>query len=149
MVDYKESENIPGSKIFELDCDIFIPAALENQITAGNAPKIKARIVAEAANAPTTPEADKNLIDNSIFIIPDILCNAGGVTVSYFEWVQGRDAYFWSKRRVSLQLRDIMEKAFYEVYNIHKKDKVDMRTAANILGVGRVAETVILRGIYP
>jgi len=149
VVDYKESENIPGSKIFELDCDIFIPAALENQITANNAPKIKARIVAEAANAPTTPEADKILIDNSIFIIPDILCNAGGVTVSYFEWVQGRDAYFWSKRRVNLQLRDIMEKAFYEVYDIYKKDKVDMRTASNILAVGRVAEAVSLRGIYP
>lgn len=149
IVGFKECDSIEGSKIFELDCDILIPAALENQITIENAPKIKARIVAEGANAPTTPDADEILLDKKVFLIPDILCNAGGVTVSYFEWVQGNDAYFWSKRRVNLQLRDIMEKAFYEVYNCHKEKNIDMRTAANLIGIGRVAEAVTLRGIYP
>jgi glutamate dehydrogenase (NAD(P)+) len=149
IVGFKECDSIEGPKIFELDCDILIPAALENQITIDNAPKIKARIIAEGANAPTTPDADEILLDKKIFLIPDILCNAGGVTVSYFEWVQGNDAYFWSKRRVNLQLRDIMEKAFYEVYNCHKEKNIDMRTAANLIGIGRVAEAVTLRGIYP
>ena len=140
---------MPGEEIFATDCDILIPAALENQIKRSNANSVKAKFIAEAANAPITPIADEILNSNGKFLIPDILCNAGGVTVSYFEWVQGNDAYFWSRRKVNLSLRDIMEKAFYSVYEISKSRKVDMRKAANILGIGRVAEAVRLRGIYP
>jgi len=146
---YPDAEHMEGSKIFETECDVLIPAALENQITGANAPKIKAKIIAEGANGPTTPDADSILNENKIFIIPDILCNAGGVTVSYFEWVQGNLAYFWGKREVNLKLRDIMEKAFYDVYECCITKKVDMRTAASLLGVSRVAEAVMLRGIYP
>ena len=149
LTGYKKASSIPGEEIFSTDCDILIPAALENQIKKSNAALIKARFIAEAANAPITPIADKILQDNGKFIIPDILCNAGGVTVSYFEWVQGNDAYFWSRRKVNLSLRDIMEKAFYSVYQISKDKKVNMRNAANILGIGTVAEAVRLRGIYP
>ncbi|MBM3712808.1 MAG: Glu/Leu/Phe/Val dehydrogenase [Actinobacteria bacterium] len=146
---YPEADHIEGSKIFDPECDVLVPAALENQITGSNAAKIKAKIIAEGANGPTTPDADKILNENKIFIIPDILCNAGGVTVSYFEWVQGNLAYFWGKREVNLKLRDIMEKAFYDVYDCCVVKKIDMRTAASILGVSRVAEAVVLRGIYP
>lgn len=146
---YKEAEDINGDEIIGTKCDILIPAALENQIKRSNADSIKARFIAEAANAPVTPDADEILNDKGIFLIPDILCNAGGVTVSYFEWVQGNLSYFWSEREVKLKLRDIMDKAFYEVYKISKDRKVDMRRAANILGIGRVARAVKLRGIYP
>ena len=149
LASYKDAGKIDGSKIFEIECDILIPAALENQITSANASNIKTRIIAEGANGPVTPDADCILLENDIFIIPDVLCNAGGVTVSYFEWVQGNLAYFWSKREVNLKLRDIMEKAFYDVYNVHKKKKIDMRTAASMIAVERVAEAVNLRGIYP
>ena len=149
LVNYPEAEKSDPLKFFETKCDILIPAALENQITAENAINIKARIIAEAANAPTTPDADPILKDSNIFVIPDILCNSGGVTVSYFEWVQGNDAYFWSKRKVNLQLRDIMENAFYEVYDFSNKRKLDMRSSALALAVGRVAEAMKLRGIYP
>jgi glutamate dehydrogenase (NAD(P)+) len=145
----KDAETLEREEIFNLPCNILIPAALGNQIKASNAGNIKARFIAEGANAPTTLEADRILQDRGIFIIPDILCNTGGVTVSYFEWVQGNDSYFWSKREVQLKLRDIMEKAFYEVYKISRDRKVDMRKAAMISGVSRVAEAVKLRGIYP
>ena len=146
---YKEAEDIPRDSLLTLECDILIPAALENQIKQGNAADIKAKIIAEAANAPITPKAEKILLDNDIFIIPDTLCNAGGVTVSYFEWVQGNLSYFWSEREVKLKLRDIMEKAFYEVYKIAEARNVDMRTAAGLLAVERVAKAIKLRGIYP
>jgi glutamate dehydrogenase (NAD(P)+) len=146
---YPQAENVQRDAIFEVSCDIFIPAALENQIDENTAPKIRAKIIAEGANAPTTPEADRILKDKDIFLIPDILANSGGVTVSYFEWVQGNDAYFWSKRKVNLQLRDIMEKAFFEVYQYSQKTKKDMRESAMALAVSRIAEAVRLRGIYP
>jgi len=149
LVNYPEAERIDPAKFFEIKCDILLPAALENQITAENASKIKAKIIAEGANAPTTPDADPILKDSNIFIIPDVLCNSGGVTVSYFEWVQGNNAYFWTKREVNLQLRDIMEKAFYEVYDFSVKRKLDMRNAALALAVSRVAEAMRIRGIYP
>ncbi len=146
---YSSAEELPREEIFGLECDILVPAALENQITEKNAGGIKAKIVAEGANAPTTPEADKILKQNSIFVIPDVLANAGGVTVSYFEWVQGNLSYFWTKREVNLKLRDIMERAFYETYKFSSEHKVDMRTAASMLAVSRVAEATSLRGIYP
>ena len=149
LASYPGAQAIDREAIFEIKCDILVPAALENQITASNAAKIRTKIIAEGANGPVTPDADPILAASNIFIIPDVLCNAGGVTVSYFEWVQGNLAYFWGKREVNLKLRDIMEKAFYDVYNASLKKKVDMRTAASLIAVQRVAEAVTLRGIYP
>ncbi|MFC2144756.1 Glu/Leu/Phe/Val dehydrogenase [Actinomycetota bacterium] len=146
---YSEGEDIERDSLLTLDCDILIPAALENQIKRSNASDIKAKIVAEAANAPTTPKGEEILVKNNVFVIPDTLCNAGGVTVSYFEWVQGNLSYFWSEREVKLKLRDIMEKAFYQVYKVVESRKVDMRTAAGLLAVERVAQAIKLRGIYP
>ena len=146
---YVQAEAIEPSELFKIKCDVLFPAALENQITEKNAAHINARVIAEGANAPTTPQADPILKDKGIFIVPDILCNSGGVTVSYFEWVQGNLAYFWSKRKVNLQLRDIMEKAFYETYNYSVKRKLDMRKAAMALAVNKVASAMKLRGVYP
>lgn len=146
---YKDSDTITNKELLELDCDVLIPAALENQITETNASKLKTTLIAEAANGPTTPQADKILHDRGISVIPDILANAGGVTVSYFEWVQGLQAYFWSERDVNLKLRDIMEKAFDSVYNIAVQKKIDMRLAAYSLAVQRVAEAHLTRGLYP
>jgi len=149
LAGYLGADIIPREGIFTIETDIFLPAALENQITDKNAALIKAKIIAEGANAPTTPDADPILKDSGIFIIPDVLANAGGVTVSYFEWVQGNLSYFWTKREVNLKLRDIMEKAFYETYKSSIDNRVDMRTAASMLAVSRVAEATSLRGIYP
>ncbi len=126
-----------------------VPAALENVITAANASKIKARIVAEAANGPTTPTADKTLYQNNIFVIPDILANAGGVTVSYFEWVQNIERLRWKEEDINKRLLDNMIASFDAVYKMHQKHKVDMRTAAMMVAVDRVAEATRLRGIYP
>jgi len=146
---YPEAEDIARDSLLSLPCDILIPAALENQITEGNAADIKAKIVAEGANAPTTEEADRILAESNIFLIPDILANSGGVTVSYFEWVQGNDAYFWSKRKVDIALREVMDKAFHDVYSTHLNKKVSMRDAAHLIAVGKIVEAVRLRGIYP
>ena len=133
----------------ELKCDILIPAALGAQIGEHNADKIKATILAEIANGATTPEADIIFHDNGVFIIPDILANAGGVTVAYFEWVQDLQAHFWTERDVNLKLRDIMYRSFDNVLDICTKEKIDMRTAAYMLGVGRIAESTKIRGLYP
>lgn len=149
VVGYKDSDTITNEELLELDCDVLVPAALENQITEANASKIKAKVIAEAANGPTTPQADKILIDKGVFVIPDILANAGGVTVSYFEWVQGLQSYFWSEREVNLKLRDIMEKAFDSVYRISIEKKIDMRLAAYCLAVQKVGEAHLTRGLYP
>ena len=145
----RAGEEITNEELLELDCDILVPSALENQITHKNAPKIKAKIIAEGANGPTTTEADRILYDRGIFVVPDILANAGGVTVSYFEWVQNLQELLWSEEEISERLTRILKRSFAEVFNISKKNKVDMRTAALMLGIGRVAAATKLRGIYP
>jgi glutamate dehydrogenase (NAD(P)+) len=148
-------DGFPGAKmlsstdVLEVDCDILIPAALENQITERNAGNIKARIVAEAANGPTTPEADQELYRKGVFMIPDILCNAGGVTVSYFEWVQDLNRDHWAETEVNSKLHMIMTKAFGETLEIAEREACDMRTAAYLLAVQRVADATAMRGLYP
>jgi len=149
VVGFPGSVDVSNTEILELDCDILIPAALENQITSRNAPRIKARIVAEAANGPTTPDADAILHDRGIFLIPDILCNAGGVTVSYFEWVQDLNRDHWSESEVNTKLREIIVKAFNEVLSRSKREDVGMRLAAYLLAVQRVADATAMRGLYP
>jgi glutamate dehydrogenase (NAD(P)+) len=149
VVGFEGTEQLEPKEVLEIDCDVLIPAALENQITEENADNIKAKIVAEAANGPTIPEADKILLEKDVFLIPDILANAGGVTVSYFEWVQGLQQFFWSERDVNVRLREIMIKAFHEVLDMSMKEKVDMRTGAYMVAVRRVADAITHRGIFP
>ncbi len=146
---FPEAEAISNERLLELECEALVPAALENQITLENASRIKAKIVAEAANGPTTPGADEVMYRNGIFVIPDILANAGGVTVSYFEWVQSLQAFFWEEAQVNQHLEKVMTRAFQEVLAIARKYNVHMRSAAYILAVGRVAEATRIRGIYP
>jgi glutamate dehydrogenase/leucine dehydrogenase len=143
------AEEIRPQELLALECDILIPAALENAIGSDNAPEVRAKIVAEAANGPVTPEADRILEEKGVFLIPDILCNAGGVTVSYFEWVQDEQHLFWEAQDVYNRLEHVMHAAFAEVLKIKLERKVSMRTAANMLGIGRVAEAVKLRGLFP
>jgi glutamate dehydrogenase (NAD(P)+) len=131
------------------ECTILAPAALERQITASNAGKLRCRILAEAANGPTTPDADTILRSSDIFLIPDVLCNAGGVTVSYFEWVQDMAQFFWDEDKVNEKLQQLMLKAFHQVRSLAKERKLPMRTAALILGVQKVAKEKIRRGLYP
>jgi len=143
------SKDISNAEVLEVPCDILIPAALEGQITAANADNIKARLIAEAANGPTTPDADEILWKKSIFMIPDILCNAGGVTVSYFEWVQDLNRDHWSEAEVNDKLKGIMVKAFQETLAIARREQCYMRTAAYLLAVERVADATAMRGLYP
>ncbi len=146
---FPEAENIGPAELLALECDILVPAALENAIRADNADAVRARIIAEAANGPLMPAADRILESKGVFIIPDILCNAGGVTVSYFEWVQDEQHLFWEAQDVYNRLERVMKTAFRDVLKIHEERNVPMRTAANMLGIGRVAEAVQIRGIYP
>lgn len=143
------AEEVTNEELLELKCDILVPSALGNQITRDKASRLDCRMVVEGANGPTTPEADSVLYDRGIFVVPDILANAGGVTVSYFEWVQNLQELLWSEEEVADRLQRIMSRAFAETLGISQTEKVHMRTAAYILGVGRVAKAVQLRGIYP
>ncbi len=150
VVNYKDADRTKDTKApLTVPCDVLIPAALENQITAENADHVKAKIVAEAANGPTTPEADKILHDKNILLIPDILANAGGVTVSYFEWVQDIYSFFWDETRVNQELERIMKRAFQQVFAIVDQKGVTPRMAAYILAIDRVAQATNTRGIYP
>jgi glutamate dehydrogenase (NAD(P)+) len=158
MLDYakqhKSIEGFPGGeplaneKLYALDVDVLIPAALENQITMENAPKIRAKIIAEGANGPTTPDAHKHLHERGVFVIPDILANAGGVTTSYFEWVQDRYGYFWEEDEVNKRLERKMCEAFDAVLSTAQRYKADMRTAAYIVAISRVATVTKMRGMY-
>ena len=141
-------EPLENAQLFSLDVEVFVPAATENQITMENAPSIKARIVAEGANGPTTPDAHKHLHERGIFVIPDILANAGGVTTSYFEWVQDRHGYFWEEEEVNKRLEAKMCEAFEDVLKTSVKYKTDMRTAAYIVAINRVATVTRMRGMY-
>jgi len=149
VVGFKGADEISNDELLELDCDILLPCALEGQITERNASRIRARIIGEGANGPTTPEADEILADRGKFVIPDVLANAGGVTVSYFEWVQALQEYFWSEKEVNAKLKELMDRAFQSVYAVHEERKVDMRRAAYVVGVSRVAEAHRMRGLYP
>ena len=149
VLGFAGSEDITNEELLIIDCDVLIPAALENAITEKNASDVKAKIIAEAANGPTTPEADKILEEKNVFIIPDILANAGGVTVSYFEWVQNVQHLFWKEEEINERLKTIMDKAFASVMEYKEKYKVYMRIAANMLGINRVAAAAKVRGLYP
>jgi len=146
---FRGSKPIRSEEVLEVQCDILVPAALENQITLENADRIHARVVAEAANGPTTPDADLVLHDRRIMVLPDILANAGGVTVSYFEWVQDLQELFWEERDVNQRLEKIMVRSFHDVYKTAQKYRVSMRTGAYILAVDRVATATRIRGIWP
>ena len=145
---YSKGEHITNEELLTLDVDVLVPAALENVITTKNASKIRAKVICEGANGPTTAAADSILDEKGIFVIPDILANAGGVTVSYFEWVQDRGGYFWSEDVVNDRLRDLIVKSFKDVLELSKLHKVNMRTAAYMLSISRVATVHRLRGIY-
>jgi glutamate dehydrogenase (NAD(P)+) len=147
--EYKEAEYISNADLLELPCDILIPAALSAQITKDNANKIKAKLIVEGANGPTTPEADHILSDKGVMIVPDILANAGGVVVSYFEWVQDLQNFFWEEKEVNVKLERIMKTSFKAVEAEMRAHKTDMRTAAYIIGVKRVADATVRRGIFP
>ncbi|MBA2519304.1 MAG: glutamate dehydrogenase, partial [Chloroflexia bacterium] len=149
VVSFREAENVSNEALLLLPCDILIPAAMEGQIMAANANQIQASMVVEAANGPTSPEADAMLFDRGVFVIPDILANAGGVTVSYFEWVQALQAFPWTEQEVNDRLRKIMARSFEAVYETSRQYGVHMRTAALVRAVARVAEFTELRGIYP
>ena len=149
LEDYQEADAITNSELLTLECDILAPAALEPVITMENAPKVRAKIIAEAANGPTTPGADQILFENGIFLLPDILANAGGVTVSYFEWVQDLQGFFWDEDDVNRQLQRIMVTSFKDVYRMADKYSVNMRTAAHMIAINRVAEATRVRGLFP
>ena len=149
VVGFPGTESVTNEELIVLPCDILVPAAVGGQIHAGNADKVKASLIAEGANGPTTPEADAILRDRGITVIPDILANAGGVVVSYFEWVQGLQYYFWRESEITARLQEVMTRAFNRVWALGAKEGTDLRTAALMEGVKRVAEGYKVRGLYP
>jgi glutamate dehydrogenase (NAD(P)+) len=149
LVDFPGAEPMAADELLTTPCTILVPAALERVINATNAGRLRCRILAEGANGPTTPEADKSLASSDVFIIPDVLCNAGGVTVSYFEWVQDIQQFLWSEKQVNEKLEELMMKAFHQVRQLAKERRLAMRTAALSLGVQKVAKEKQRRGLYP
>jgi glutamate dehydrogenase (NAD(P)+) len=147
--DFPNSERIPEPELLELPCDILVLAGLENQINASNAPRVRARMIAEAANLPTTPEADDILRDRNILLIPDLLANAASLMLSYFEWVQDLQSFFWTEAETRERVRRVVTDAFVDTESMSQRHKVDLRTAGLMIAIGRVAEATRLRGIYP
>ena len=143
------AEALGSAELLEQPCDILVPAAIEGQITRANAARIKAKIIVEGANGPTTPDADEILADRGVLVVPDILANAGGVIVSYFEWVQDLSSLFWSEDEINARLEPIMVGAFERVIRTAREHEVDLRTGAMICAVQRVADALMTRGIYP
>jgi glutamate dehydrogenase (NAD(P)+) len=149
VINFKDAENITNAELLALPCDILVPAAIENQLCGDNAASVKAKIIVEGANKPTTTEADNILNENGILLVPDILANAGGVVVSYFEWIQDLQAFFWSENEVNQRLEEVISNAFHEVLEISQREKTDMRTAAYMLAIDRLSRAMMIRGIYP
>jgi len=149
LPDFPQAEHIAAEQLLTLPCTILVPAAVERVIGQGNAGKLRCRILAEGANGPTTPEADAILDSTDIFVIPDILCNAGGVTVSYFEWVQDIQQFLWNEAQVNQRLQELMIRAFHQVYSLSQERRITMRTAALSLGVQKVAKEKLRRGLFP
>lgn len=146
---FASSDDVTNEELLEIECDILVPAALESVITVNNADRIKTKMIAEAANGPTTPEADRILFEKGIMVLPDILANAGGVTVSYFEWAQNIQGYYWAEDEVNQKLERVMKRSFQDVFDTADNNSVDMRTGAYMLAISRVAEVTRLRGIFP
>jgi glutamate dehydrogenase (NAD(P)+) len=146
---FPSGDALAGDELFAVECEILAPCAMSGVITAGNADRIRARMVVEGANGPTTPDADDRLRDRGILVVPDIIANAGGVTVSYFEWVQDLQAFFWDEAEINLRLEQIMVRSFRAVAGEAETYKVDLRTGAQMLAIARVAEALTLRGIFP
>ena len=149
IVNFDGVDSVSNTELLGLQCDVLIPAATENQLTRVTAPHVKARLVAEGANGPTTPEADEILMEKNVQVLPDILCNSGGVVVSYFEWVQSLQQLFWEEDDVTHRLERIMVRSFHDIYEQSIRMDLDLRTSALVLGIGRVAEATETRGLYP
>lgn len=149
VVGFPEADPVSNEELLEIPCDILVPAALEGQITQENAARIRPRIITEGANGPTSPEADRILHENGVFLVPDILANAGGVTVSYFEWVQDLQSFFWTESEINARLEQVMVTSFAAVNQMAQSRHIDLRTAGYMLAINRVAEATRIRGIYP
>jgi len=143
------AEVISNAELLLLDCDVLAPCALEHSLTAENADRVRAEVVLEGANGPVTPEADRILEERGVLVLPDVLANAGGVVVSYFEWVQGLQEYFWKESEVNGKLSEIVTAAFAETWDLHEERSISMRDAAYAIAVGRVAQATTTRGLYP